>query len=79
MTVRISRLTIDMPVKTHKQIKQAASIMGVTMKELVIMSIDEFTQRKPNRITKRAIKESLEKKRLKKFDTVKQLFDDLGI
>jgi antitoxin component of RelBE/YafQ-DinJ toxin-antitoxin module len=79
VSIKVSRLTIDMPVKAHKQLKTVASMMGVTMKDLVIMSIDEFMHRKPNKVTQKAIKQSIDKKNLKQFKTLEHLFDDLGI
>jgi hypothetical protein len=57
----------------------AASMIGTTMKSLVLMSVEEFMQRKPNKVTVKAIKQSEMGKGLKKFDSLDELFDDLGI
>lgn len=79
MTVKTSRLTIDLPRAEHKRLKMAASMIGTTMKSLVLMSVEEFMQRKPNKVTVKAIKQSEMGKGLKKFDSLDELFDDLGI
>jgi antitoxin component of RelBE/YafQ-DinJ toxin-antitoxin module len=36
-------------------------------------------QRKPNKVTMKAIKQSEEGKNLKKFESLEDLFEDLGI
>jgi len=79
MTAKTSRLTIDLPRAKHKRLKMAASIMGTTMKDLVLMSVEEFMHRKPNKVTVKAIKQSETGKNLKKFDSMDDLFEDLGI
>jgi len=79
MTAKTSRLTIDLPKAEHKRLKMAASMMGTTMKDLVIMSVTEFMQRKPNKLTIKAMKQSEAGKNLKKFDSLDDLFEDLGI
>jgi len=79
MSAKTARLTIDLPKTEHRRLKMAASMMGTTMKELVIMSVEEFMQRKPNKVTVRAIKQSEAGKNLKKFDSLDDLFEDLGI
>ncbi len=79
MSTKTARLTIDLPKTDHKRLKMAASLMGTTMKGLVLMSVDEFMHRKPNKVTIKAIKQSEEGKNLKKFDSLEDLFEDLGI
>ncbi|MBS3905109.1 MAG: hypothetical protein KGZ39_07275 [Simkania sp.] len=79
MSHRIARLTIDLPVSEHKRLKMAASLMDISMKQLVIMSVDDFMQKKFNKVTEKAIKQSKSGKNLKKFDTLDELFKDLGI
>lgn len=53
--------------------------MGTTIKGLVLMSVDEFMHRKPNKVTIKAIRQSETGKGLKKFDNLDELFEDLGI
>jgi hypothetical protein len=79
MNHRIARLTIDLPASEHKRLKMAASLMDVSMKQLVLMSVEEFMQKKFNKVTEKALKQSKLGKNLKKFDTLDDLFDDLGI
>ncbi len=79
MTAKISRLTIDLPITDHKRLKMAALMIGTSMKDLVLMSVEAFMQRKPNQVTKKAIKQSETRKGTKKFDSLEDLFDDLGI
>jgi hypothetical protein len=45
MSHRTTRLTIDLPTSEHKRLKMAASLMGVSMKQLVLMSVDGFMQK----------------------------------
>lgn len=79
MATKTSRLTIDLPRTEHKRLKMAASMMDVSMKDLVLMSVDEFMHRKPNRVTVKAIQQSETGKGIKKFANLDALFDDLGI
>lgn len=79
MSHRITRLTIDLPAAAHKRLKMAASLMDVSMKQLVLMSVDDFMQKKLNKVTEKALKQSKAGKNLKKFDNLDDLFDDLGI
>lgn len=79
MSHRTSRLTIDLPASEHKRLKMAASLMDVSMKQLVLMSVENFMQKKLNKVTEKALKQSKLGKNLKKFDNLDALFDDLGI
>lgn len=74
-----ARLTIDLPASEHKRLKMAASLMDVSMKQLVLMSVEGFMQKKFNKVTEKALKQSKLGKNLKKFDNLDDLFDDLGI
>ena len=79
MSTKTARLTIDLPKTEHKRLKMAASMMGTSIKGLVLMSVDEFMHRKPNKVTVKAIRQSDAGKNLKKFDSLDDLFEDLGI
>ena len=79
MSTKTARLTIDLPKTEHKRLKMAASMMGTSIKGLVLMSVDEFMHRKPNKVTVKAIRQSNAGKNLKKFDSLDDLFEDLGI
>ena len=77
MSLKISRLTIDLPSSAHKKFKTVASLMGISMKDLVILSVEEFMHRKPNKKTEAALKQSESGKGLKKFKNIEDLFKDL--
>lgn len=79
MSIKAARLTIDLSKSEHRRLKMAASMMGTTMKDLVLLSVEEFLQKKPNKTTLKAMKQSESGKGLKKFKTIDALFDDLGI
>ncbi|HSW72627.1 MAG TPA: hypothetical protein VLG44_04395 [Chlamydiales bacterium] len=79
MTTKISRLTIDLPSREHRKIKMAASMMDISMKDLVLLSLDEFMHRKFNKVTEKAMKQGREGKNVKKFKNMEELFEDLGI
>lgn len=74
-----ARLTIDLSRAEHKRLKTAASLMGTTMKDLVLISVGEFLLKKPNKVTLKAMKQSESGKGLKKFKTMEEFFEDLGI
>jgi hypothetical protein len=73
------KLTIDISVSERKRIKTAASVMGTTIKSLILMAFEEFMQKKFNKVTERTLKMSEQRKGLKKFNSLEELFDDLGI
>lgn len=79
MSHRLSRVTIDMSAAKHRQLKTAASMMNISMKELMLISFDEFMEKKPNKVTEKALKQSRAGKNLKKFKNLNELFEDLGI
>jgi antitoxin component of RelBE/YafQ-DinJ toxin-antitoxin module len=78
MSAKTARLTIDLPKAEHRRLKMAASMMGTTMKDLVLMSVDEFMQRKPNKVTLKAMKQSEMGRGIKKFNNLDEMFEDLG-
>lgn len=79
MSHRVARLTIDLPSSEHKRLKMTASMMDISIKQLVLMCVEDFMQKKPNKVTEKALKQSKLGKNLKKFDTFDDLFKDLGI
>ncbi len=87
----ISRLTIDLPKANHKLLKAMAAELGVSMKEIILESIDErIKQRKkeeeicrhsshvPNKKTARAIKDVKEGKGLIRYENSKDFFKKFG-
>ncbi len=77
MTMEISRLTVNLPKKKHHKVKRAAFNMGISMRELVELSIDEFLHRKPNKETDAALQQSILRKGLKGYENIEDLFKDL--
>ena len=79
MTTKTIRYTMDLPVKEHKRISTTASLLGLSMRDLFLLSVEEFTHKKLNKVTEKALKESGLGKGLHKFDSLQEMFDDLGI
>lgn len=67
MSQRTMRLTIDIPASEHKRLKTAVSLMDISMKQLVMMSVDDFIQKKFNRTTEKTLKHSRSGKDIKKI------------
>jgi hypothetical protein len=79
MSAKTIRYTIDLSSNDHKKIRTMASLLGLSMKDLFLLSIEEFTQKKFNKNTQKALKEAVTKKNLKKFESINDMFKDLGI
>lgn len=79
MSIKTSKLTINLPVTEHRRLKAAALMMGISMKDLVITSFEEFMHRKPNKVTEKAMKQAETGKGVKKFNNLNDLLKDLGI
>ncbi|HSX38444.1 MAG TPA: hypothetical protein VLE95_06405 [Chlamydiales bacterium] len=79
MNTKTARLTIDMERSEHKRLKMVASMMGTTIKNLILMSVEEFMQKKPNKVTLKAMKQSEGGKGLKKFRSLDEMLEDLGV
>ena len=77
MSARTQRITIDVPAAEHKKIKTIASMMDLSIKELMLMSFEEFLHKKFNKVTEKAIKQTLSGKNLKRFKTLDALLEDL--
>ena len=73
------RFTMDLSNKEHKRISTAASVLGLSMKDLVLLSVEEFTHKKLNKTTEATLKATDARKGLHKFDSLQEMFDDLGI
>ena len=68
-----TRMTIDMPINEHKQLKAMAAFKGVSLKDLVLSCVREnlLSQNKPNKETLKAFKETeegIEVVKCKNFD-----------
>jgi antitoxin component of RelBE/YafQ-DinJ toxin-antitoxin module len=77
MPVKTQRITLDVPAAQHKKIKTLASMMDLSIKDLMLMSFEEFMHKKYNKATEQAIKQTLAGKNVKKFKTLDDLIQDL--
>ncbi len=71
------RITLDVPATQHKKIKMIASMMDLSIKDLMLMSFEEFMHKKYNKLTEKVIKETLARKGVKRFKTLEDLIEDL--
>lgn len=79
MSHRTIRYTIDLPSKEHKRISTMASVLGLSMKDLFLLSVEEFAHKKLNKTTLKALEETASEKGLHKFNSLDEMFKDLGI
>jgi hypothetical protein len=63
MPGRIARLSIDLLADDHKRLKTVASLMGMTMKDLVVVSVGDFMQQRLSQVAKSSGKTSKECKK----------------
>jgi hypothetical protein len=47
---KVARLSIDLLASDHKRLKTVASLMGMTMKDLVVISVGDFMEHRLNEI-----------------------------
>ncbi len=57
---KIARLSIDLLAADHKRLKTVASLMGMTMKDLVVISVGDFMQHRLNQVAKAPVKQTKE-------------------
>jgi len=83
MSVRsdVSRMTIDIPKKSHKQLKALSVVLGKSMREIVIESIEDYLHsvKLPNKETLKAIEAVENGTDLAKAKNLEDLFKKLGI
>ena len=77
MAGRTQRITLDVPAAQHKKIKMIASMMDLSIKDLMLMSFEEFMHKKYNKVTEKAIKQTLAGKDVKRFKTLDAMLEDL--
>ncbi len=49
---KLARVAIDLSIADHKRLKTVASLLGMTMKDLVVVSVGDFVQKKLSKVTK---------------------------
>jgi fructose-1,6-bisphosphatase/sedoheptulose 1,7-bisphosphatase-like protein len=77
----LSRITIDIPVESHKKLKTIAAILGKSMRELVVEAIDSkiHSEKIPNKETLKTINQIEKRKGLKRAKNAADLFKKLGL
>lgn len=60
MPGKIARLSIDLLADDHKRLKTVASLMGMTMKDLVVVSVGDFMQHRLSQVSKKSVKKTKE-------------------
>ena len=77
----MSRITLDIPKESHKRIKALSAVIGKSMREIIVDAVnDSFKRTKiPNIKTLEAMKNVENRKGLKSYDSVEDLFKKLGI
>lgn len=74
-----TRVSIPLPRKTHRKLKKLAAELDTTMSDLLLEGLEIRLKMKPNKLTKKTIKNSIAGKGVKRFDTINEPFEDLGI
>ena len=77
----VSRITIDMPKKFHKQLKTLSVLMGKSMQEIVVESIENYLKNAkiPNKKTLKVIEDLENGKGIVRSKNAEDLFEKLGI
>lgn len=77
----LSRITLDLPKEEHKKLKAIAAVLGKTMRELIIESIEVHLGKAKilNKDTLKAIQMVEKKKHLTTADDAEDLFKKLRI
>ncbi len=52
---KLARVAIDLSVADHKKLKTVASLLGMTMKDLVVVSVGDYVQKRLSKVTKTAL------------------------
>lgn len=90
MKNELSRITVDIPSSMHKKLKALAAHKRISMRKIIEELIDLRLSSQdiekecshhhiPNKKTAKALKNAEERKGLKKYKNVKDLFKKLGI
>jgi ribosomal 50S subunit-associated protein YjgA (DUF615 family) len=77
----LSRITIDISEKSHKRLKALAAILGKSMREIVVESIEERLSAAPvpNKETCAALRDAQQRKGLLEAKDAEDFFRKLGI
>jgi ribosomal 50S subunit-associated protein YjgA (DUF615 family) len=77
----LSRITIDIPLANHRRLKALAAILGKSMRDIVVDSIEQHLEKikVPNKKTLEAIANIEAKKDLVEAKSIEDIFKKLGI
>lgn len=81
MSKDTTRVTVDFPQEEHKRLKAVAALMGVSIKDYIIICVEEklFSQNIPNRKTRKVFEETDQGKNLTACENVEDLIEKLGL
>lgn len=81
MKNEMSRMTIDIPKESHKQLKAVSAVLGKSMREVVLESIEDYLQnvKLSNKKTLKAIQDVESGADLTEAKNLKDLFKKLGL
>lgn len=77
----LSRMTIDIPQKDHRQLKALSAVLGKSMRQMVIESIEDYLHsvKIPNKKTLKAMQDVENGGDLVETESAQDLFKKLGI
>ena len=74
------RITLDLPSREHKKLKTTATLLGLSMKDIVMLSLEELYKNEAfNKQTQKAIGDAEKGRNVKRYDSVGDLFEALGL
>ncbi len=81
MATETTRLSVEIPKKAHKKLKILAEINELTLKDLILFALDPilYPEKKPNKTTLKAIENTEKGIGLTSYESVEQMWDELGL
>jgi antitoxin component of RelBE/YafQ-DinJ toxin-antitoxin module len=76
-----TRVTVDFPNEEHKRLKAVAALMGMSIKDYIILCVEEkiFSKNIPNKKTKKVFEETDRGKNLTACENVDDMIEKLGL
>lgn len=86
MRAKERKLTIVIPSKDHKMMKMAAAMLDTSIKDLLLVSFQNYAEKElkisrprvPNAETIKAIEDCENRRNLTEYDTAEEMFRALG-
>ena len=81
MSGNTTRVTVDFPNEEHKRIKAVAALMGMSIKDYIILCVEEkiFSKNIPNKKTKKVFEQTDQGKNLTACANVDDIIEKLGL